>query len=847
MSVIALCNVFSCFFLKRYRVSGRRTLLFVIACFLPFLISAGSDAVYAQGFAGMQNASFLPDAPQNTFDSTPPPSKKPIKPKQKNTAQPKPVDTNDVIGSIQVMGNTRIETSTILSYMVVRVGDIFSEDDIDRSLKTLYATGLFRDVSLRRDGNALIVIVKENPLVNRIVFDGNHVVKDVDIRKVLSLRPRSVFSTEMTADDRQRILDLYARKSLFSAVVVPQIVKLAHNRVDVIFQISEGSKTHIRKVSFVGNKDYSESDLIGVITSRESAWYRFLASTDLYNPERVKYDAELLRRFYLHNGYVDFQVKDIKGELSPDHSSFYVTFTISEGARYKLGKVDIRSSLRHASAHSLRKYVELFHHQWYDGKAIKDNANDMEEMLQSEGHPFAQVRPTIARNPEKKIVNLLYDVSEGPRHYVERLDINGNTITEDSVIRRQIPFGEGDPYPPSYKKYTKMIVQDLGFFKTVNVSDSQGSAPDRSNVAINVIEKPTGEFSLGGGYSTDVGVIGNIALKQHNLVGTGVDAGFSGTASQWQKQADLSVTAPGFMGRNLVVGADIFFVEDNYQTYQNYSEGRYGIDLRMGYSYNRYLSQSWNYSLLRRWVGNVWDQSSVYVLDQRAHSTLSQIGTTLMYDTRDNRFSPHSGYYVSVGGDLAGLGGDEDYVRGKINGAVYVPLDDITNSHNWTFAFRAGTGYMADWGHGRKDVIDNFYLGGSNLRGFLDGGAGPRSVGIRGHGSEDLIGGRFIYTASAQLKLPLPFLSSMGMTGRVFCDMGSLSGVRVMRRYTNHATAGANYTPISGDSLTPRVSAGAGISWKSPFGMLNIDLGVPVKRSYNDRTQLLRFGFGQSF
>ncbi|WP_371263693.1 outer membrane protein assembly factor BamA [Acetobacter syzygii] len=805
---------------------------------LPFFMVQGRVAMAAQDLDAQAPAA-IEASPESDAGSAG---------QQQPDAPPAQPAIVGVIDDIRVSGNTRIETNTVLSYMVVRPGDPFTQDDLDRSLKTLYATGLFKDVTLRREGSTLLVKLKENPIVNRIVFEGNHAAKDEDLRKVLSLRPRAVFSAETTADDRQRILEVYAQKSRFAAVVTPQIVRLAHNRVDVIFQINEGPNTKIRKIAFVGNKAYSEAQLEGAISSKESAWYHFLGSSDEYNPERVKYDGELLRRFYLHNGYVDFQIKDVKGELSPDRKSFYITFTMDEGIRYRLGKVDIRSSLRHVPAKSLRKYVELFPHQWYDGKAVQDNATDIEELLQSEGHPFAVVRPTIARNPEKRIVNLLFDVSEGPRRYIERIDINGNTITQDNVIRRQLPFAEGDPYTTSYKKYAKEGVQDLGYFKTVNVTDTPGSSPDRTNVAVNVVEKPTGEFSLGGGYSTDVGIIGNVGLKQHNLLGTGIDAGLSGTVSYYQKQADLSVTDPVFLGRNLVVGADIFFVENNYQTYQNYSEGRYGITLRMGYSYNRYLSQSWNYSLIRRWVGDMWSESSPYVRDQKGKSLLSQISTTIMYDRRDNRMAPHSGYFVSIGGDFAGIGGDENYVRGKINGAYYIPLDDLTNSHNWTLAFRAGAGYLADWGsNGRHDIIDNFYLGGSNLRGFLDGGAGPRSVGNSYHWSEDLIGGRFMYNGSAQLNFPIPFLTDMGVGGRAFVDMGTVAGLRVKRLYTNPVTDGTNYTPISGNMYSPRVSAGAGFSWKSPFGLLNIDLGVPIRRSYNDRTQLLRFGFGQQF
>ncbi|GBR03312.1 outer membrane protein [Acetobacter oeni LMG 21952] len=783
-------------------------------------------------------------------------------PKRHNASATRAVSSEDRaargprITAIEVHGNDRIETSTVLSYMVVRPGDAFSQDDLDRSLKTLYATGLFKDVALHRSGDVLQVQVVENPIVNRIVFEGNHAAKDEDLRKVISLRPRAVFSSETTTADRQKILEIYAQKARYGADVTPQIVRLAHNRVDVVFQITEGPQTLIKKISFVGNKFFSEAQLASVVSSKETAWYRFFSSSDEYNPERLRYDAELLRRFYLANGFVDFEMINATGEMSPDRKSFYVTFTLKEGPRYRLGKLDIRSSLRHVPALSLRKYIELFPNQWYDGNAVQHNATNMEEALQGEGHPFAVVRPSIARNPEKHVVNLLFDVSEGPRMYVERLDINGNTITQDGVIRRQLPMTEGDPYTPMFKKYAKQALQDLGYFKSVSIDQSQGSAPDKVNVSANVVEKPTGEFSLGGGYSTDVGIIGNMGLKQHNLLGTGIDAGISGTMAYYERQADISVTDPFFLNRNLVAGVDLFYIDNRYQTYQNYSEGRYGITLRMGYSYTNHLSQSWNYTLTHRSIGGSWSETSWYILDQQGSSLLSQLGTTLMYDTRDRRLMPHKGYVIRAAGDFAGIGGDEKYVRGKFDAAYYLPLDDLMGNHDWTVEFKTGTGYLADWGNGRHDVIDNFYLGGSNLRGFLDGGAGPRSVGQTSstyfpgqaiHSQEDLLGGRFIYTGSAQVNFPIPFASGMGIRGRGFVDTGSLAGVRVKNLYTNRAQDGYHYTAISGDTLTPRVSAGAGFSWQSPFGLLNIDCGIPVVRSRNDRTQLLRFGFGQQF
>lgn len=769
-----------------------------------------------------------------------------------------------IIEAIQVTGNDRIETSTVLSYLVVQRGDRFNQDQLDRSLKLLYATGLFKDVSLHRSGDILQVRVVENPVVNQVAFEGNSGIKDPDLRKAVTLQPRSIYTPALVAADRKRILDAYAVHGYYSVSVTPQVIPLSHNRVDLVFKINEGEKTVINKIVFVGNHAFSEARLSQEITSKESEWYRFFSSSDQYNPERIKYDAELLRRFYLKNGYVDFVMENATGELSPDRKYFYITFTMREGPRYRLRKVDVRSTLRHVTADDARKYVEVFTDEWYDGKAVQDNATNMQETLQGEGHPFAVVRPEIARNPDKGYVDLLFDVSEGPRVYVERIDINGNTITEDKVIRRELPLSEGDPYSEAGKKYSKQVLEDLGYFKTVTVDQTQGSAPDKINMSANLVEKPTGEFSLGGGYSTDAGVLGNIGLRQHNFLGMGVDAGISGTAAYYQKQVDFSITDPYFLDRNMVAGLDLFYINNDYQTYQSYNESRYGGTFRIGYAFDNEWSQSWTYSLIERKIGNILDgtyqdnngvylmdygerRSSVYIFDQKGKSLLSQLGTVVTYDTRDNRMFPHSGMIARIGGDFAGLGGQEKYLRGKIDVSYYQPLDDLTDSHDWTLALVGGAGYIGNWSGRRHDIIDNFYLGGSNLRGFLDGGAGPRSAAITGHDQQDFLGGRFIYTASATLHFPLPLVSDMGLRGRYFVDSGGLDGIRVKRRLDGSNVPLNIRTDIYGNTLKPRVSTGAGISWQSPFGLLNVDVGIPIVHYSHDRKQLLRFGFGQQF
>ena len=749
------------------------------------------------------------------------------------------------IEAIDVHGNERIETSTILSYLLVRQGDQFNQDELDRSLKTLYATGLFRDVSLMRRGATLVVQVAENPIVNRIAFEGNHASKDDDLRKVLTLRARAVYTPEGASRDRQKILDQYATKGRYAVTVTPQLIRLSHNRVDVVFQISEGELTLIRRVNFVGNKAFSEARLSQVVTSKETAWYRFFSTADEYNPDRIQYDRELLRRFYLRNGYVDFDVSDATAELSPDRKSFYVTFTIMEGPRYRIGKLDVRSSLRHVNGESLRPQVEQLDHQWYDGDEVQRLADAMQDRLQAGNFPFAVVKPQIARNTENHTLDLLFDVSQGPRVYVERIDINGNTITQDRVIRRQFDMAEGDPFTPTQQRRTKQSLEDLGFFTSATVDTAPGSAPDKVVVNTGLVEKPTGELTLGGGYSTDAGILGNAGLRQKNLVGSGIDASLQGTIAQFENQVDFSLTDPYFLGRNLVAGIDVFDIQTDNLNISNYYETRIGGTARIGYAYNRFLSQSWNYSLIDRNVSNINSTASLFIQDEAGHSLLSQIGTTLAYDRRDSRLQPHTGFIVRIGGDLAGLGGNEKYVRGKLDTAYYIPLDRFTNNHDWTIALTAGTGYITDFNNGRQDIVDNFYLGGDNLRGFLDGGVGPHSRDTPLLPASDAVGGRFIYTQSTTLNFPLPLGPDLGLSGRTFVDVGGLSGVRVIR--SSFTGADAVGQGIAGNNLVPRIAAGVGVSWKSPFGLINVDVGVPVIKQHYDQTQVFRFGFGSNF
>ncbi|MFL5280134.1 MAG: outer membrane protein assembly factor BamA [Rhodopila sp.] len=748
--------------------------------------------------------------------------------------------TGGVIESIQVEGNQRIESGTIRSYLLVQPGDRFDPDRLDRSLKTLYATGLFQDVRLGRTGNTLVVRLVENPIVNRVAFEGNHKLSDDQLRSTIQLRPRAVFTSPVADADRQAILNAYAKKGYYDATVEPKIIRLEQNRVDVVFQINDGSATLISKIVVNGNKAFSEDRLSEVITSRESRWWRFLSTSDQYDPERLAFDKELLRRFYLKNGYADIEIVDASAELSPDRKGFFLSFTVKEGERYRVGKVTITSQLRNLSGNDLRPALQLEEGDWYDGDAIGRTVDLIEDAVHNRGFAFVEVRPRITRDAARHIIDLTFEVGEGPRVYVERIDIVGNTRTKDRVIRREFRLAEGDPYSAEAVRRTKTRLTDLGYFQNVDIATTPGSAPDKAVLTTNIAEKATGELSFGGGYSTDAGALVDIGLAERNLVGTGINASINGVLAQRRSSISGSVTDPYFLDRNLVAGADVFLIQTNYLGTQPYDEKRAGFALRLGYDFNEHLRQVWSYSLVDRDVYNISTFASPFILNEAGWTLLSQVSQVITLDYRDSRIQPRSGYVVEAGTDFAGLGGDSRFVRGNVNAAYYYPLERYLGNPDWGIKVGGSIGYMTLLPGGREEIIDRFFLGGDNLRGFQTGGAGPHDP-ISG----DPLGGRFLWTQTTELRFPLPVSPDLGLNGRAFVDIGSLTQASFRNSGSCHYANGAPCEIEA--SATPRIGAGVGISWRTAFGLINVDLAPFVYKQPGDQTQIFRFGFGTRF
>ena len=771
-----------------------------------------------------------------------------------------PVNPRDQIQSIVVEGNKRIETGTVLSYMVLQPGDPFDVDRMDRSLKTLYATGLFSDVNIRREGNNLVVKVTENPIVNRVAFEGNKKLTDDQLKGAIQLRQNAVFTATEAQVDRKKLLDLYAQNGKFAASIVAQTIKQPENRVDVIFKIDEGPTSLISRIAFVGNQAFSSGTLLNVVSSREHEWWLFLSSSDTYAPERITYDKELLRRFYLKNGYADFAVTGANAELSPDRQAFFLTFTLHEGDRYKVAKITVDSRFPKIAGDSLVRDVKLRPGDYYNGNAVEDSVKAISADVQSRGEPFVEVKPRIARDEKAHSVSLIFDVDSGPRVYVERIDIVGNNRTEDQVIRRQFTFAEGDAFSQDQMTATQQNLKGLNFFDNVNVTNAPGAAPDETVVTAQVQDKPTGSLSLGGGYSTDIGPLLNVGVSENNFLGTGMSAGVNAIIAELETSESINFTDPYFLGDNISAGINLFHIDNNFAYFAEYSERRTGAAINIGYQFNDHFRQSWTYTYANREVYNVYNGASYYIQDQAGQSILSQFGQVFTMDYRDNPIDPHSGFVVRAGTDYAGpdLGGQADFYRVHLDSQQIFPLDFLTGNNQWALSFIQSGGYIQSMNGQPTFLEDRFYLGGQNLRGFLDGGVGPHDP-----YTGDSLGGNLMWTASTELWFPLPVSPDLGLSGRIFTDMGALSGlqeagvggrpvaVAADGNFVTGRTANFHGQVLNSQIWTNdgsiRLSAGIGLTWNSPFGLINLDIGEPIIMYKYDMTELFRVGFGTRF
>ena len=728
-----------------------------------------------------------------------------------------------VVREIVVDGAQRIEPETVRSYLLIQEGDVFNPERVDRSLKSLFATGLFADVTISRQRDTLIVNVIENPVINRIAFEGNKRLDDEALESEVTLRPRVIYTRTKVQNDVKRILTLYRRSGRFAATVEPKVIQLPQNRVDLVFEVNEGKLTEVESIRFVGNREYGDGRLREVIRTKETRWYRFFSSDDTYDPDRLTLDRELLRRFYLSDGYADFRVVSAVAELTPDRRDFFITFTIEEGVRYEFGDIGVEANLRDLEAEDIATVIEIEKGDWYDADELDNTIDALTDAVGSRGYAFVDIRPRIDRNREKRVIDVIFEVNEGPRVFVERIDIAGNVRTIDEVIRREFRLVEGDAFNTAKLRRSRQRIQNLNFFEKVEVERVPGSAADKAVVKVEVEEKSTGSLSVGAGYSTSSGAMGDVGIRERNLLGRGQDLKLNLTVAERRSAIDLGFTEPYFLDREVAAGFDLFHVGTDFQDTSSYDSEVTGISLRAGYPITEHLRQSWKYTFKRTKVTDVDDNASIYVQAEEGDRFLSEVSHSILYDRRDNRFVPTEGYFARVTNDVAGLGGDSHYLRTTVSGGQYYALRD-----QWILGFTGRAGYIYGLGED-VDLTDRYFIGGDDLRGFATHGVGPRDS-----STDDALGGEWMYTVTAELSFPLGLPNEFGISGRLFTDLGSSGKIE---------PGGTNIN----DTGSVRASLGTGISWVSPFGPIGIDLGFPVLSENFDEEENFRINFGTRF
>lgn len=746
-----------------------------------------------------------------------------------------PVATqNQTIRRIVIKGNQRIEESTILNYLGMREGNEFNQNDIDTALKNLFATGFFADVSVtpvKAGGNSsdIEVNVVENPVINRVVFEGNKEVEDKDLEGELELKVRSIYTRTKLQNDVKRILDIYRRGGRYSAQVNPKVIELDQNRINLVYEIQEGPVAKVRKISFIGNNNFDTNTLRKVVRTEETRWYKFFGSDDKYDPERLQYDQELLRRFYTSEGFADFQVKSAIAELSPEKDAFYLTFTVDEGPKYKFGEVKLDSALKGVDPEDLKKQILTKQGETYNGSQIETTIDAVTKELGNRGFAFVDIEPRLDRKENKRTIGVDYVIKEGPRVYVEKINIIGNVRTLDEVIRREVRLAEGDPYSTSKIARSEQRLNNLGFFEKVKITNEPGDAPDKTIINVEVQEKSTGEVTIGGGFSTTEGPLAQFGIKETNLLGRGQDLRFNAAVSKADQQYDISFTEPYFLDRELSAGVDLFKTKLFAYTGIPYDETTDGIRLRMGYALTEKWSQTLNYTFKETDISNVNTGVSIFIADQQGYINESSVGQVLLYDNRDNKFNPTTGDYLKVSNDVAGVGGDTRYLRSEIKAGYYYSV-----APKWTFSLSGSGGYIFGF---NQDVLieDRFFLGGSSFRGFEPYGMGPHDT-----TTGDPLGGNIYYTITPELTFPLGLPDDLGFSGSIFSDIGSLWHTQ------NPATAASSTDGIN-DAADLRASAGIGVSWASPFGPIRVSLADALAKDKYDHTQIFQFDFGTKF
>jgi outer membrane protein insertion porin family len=800
------------------------------------------------------------------------------------------------LSSISVEGNRRVELETIRSYFKPDASGRLDQASIDDALKALIETGLFQDVKINRVGGRLVVSVVENPVINRVAFEGNKKVKDEQLTAEIQSKPRGTFSRPMVQSDVQRIVEIYRHSGRYDVTVTPDIIEQPNNRVDLIFTVSEGGKTGVKSIEFVGNHAFSSYRLKDVIKTHESNFLSFIAGGDTYDADRVEADRDLLRRYYLKHGYADVQVVAALTEYDPSRHGFLVTFKIDEGQQYRVGSVTFQSSIATLDGNSLRSFSRVNVGALYNAEALEKSVEEMQVEASRRGYAFAVVRPRGDRNFDAHTVSIVFAIDEGPRTYIERINVRGNTRTRDYVIRREFDISEGDAYNRSLVDRAERRLKNLDFFKTVKITTEPGSSSDRVILDVDVEDKSTGDFSVSGGYSTTDGALAEVSVSERNLLGRGLFAKASVQYGQYARGYSLSFVEPYLLDYRVALGLDFYQREQLANSYISYNVKTLGFSPRLGFGLREDLTLQLRYSIFRQEISlpgflqncnnnatlpdgsanPLYNPSPAFAgagvglgcySDGEASLPIRQelaggatltsaLGYTLTYNTLDNNKNPTDGLLVDFRQDFAGVGGDVSYLKTAIDAKYYQPLvSDLVG------LIHLQSGILNNVGGGQSGIrmLDNFQMGPNLVRGFQPNGIGPRDTNYLS--TMDALGGTKYWGASVELQMPFWFLpKEVGLKGAVYADAGSLWDYQGPTSYalTGEVNAPGCVPGTSNSSGTCaglqydnankiRTSVGVGLIWQSPFGPLRFDYAVPITKGRYDRVQEFRFGGGTTF
>ncbi len=814
-----------------------------------------------------------------------------------------------IIQNISVRGNQRIEPETIGSYLPIQPGMPAEQEFLDLALKTLFNTGLFADVSLEMQPNgSLVIAVKENPIVNRVILEGNKRLKDDKLTEEIQLAPRAIYTRSKVQADVQRIIELYRAKGRFATIVTPKVTPLEQNRIDVIYEIDEGPRTGVAKVNFVGNEVFTDNELRGVILTKESRWWRFFSSNDNYDPDRLEYERELLREHYGRHGYADFTVLSAVAELTPDRKDFFITFTVEEGPKYTVGNVQVKTTLAKLDNEVLERFVPIKSGQTFDAERMEKAVESITFATGATGYAFVDVNPRLTRHLESKTIDITFEVNEGPRVYVERVNIKGNTRTLDKIIRREIRIAEGDAFNRVLVDRSRARVRSLGYFSEVEIEEKPGSAPDRTELDVNVEEQSTGSFSIGVGISSTENFIVDLSIEERNLMGRGQFLRFRVQASSRTRQVDVRFTQPYFLDRNLSAGVSLFNQRTDFRE-SGFIRNRTGFGLNAGFQVSEYGRGGLNYLLtyddvtidtisaqsiaagadplsillpgarpttdpvffnvLGQVVGqgdptavsqsvtarlcDFLTQSLTPTCESRGEFLTSLVGASISFDRRDDPITPRRGWRASGSVGVAGVGGDVNYYQTEVNGAYYHPLIG-----DFIGALKMRAGYIDGYAGDDVRLSDRFFEGASTFRGFEVAGVGPRFLTTfdrQGNPFGQSIGAKTYAIGTAEILIPLPLPEEYGIRAALFSDFGTVGLVDDSTKLLNSDptffldTDGdgiGDLAPVQ-DDLSIRVTAGVSVSWDSPFGPVRFDFAeILIKEDY-DRTEGFRFSAGTNF